>query len=246
MYSTSKYQHEFQNSQPPSTCYFVFSTPRCGSSLLCEALFNTGLAGAPTEYFDQDTRDRFAQIWHVDSLDKSLDDYLQELLKRKSSSNGVFGSKAHFHQYELTFGVEKLPSVFTNLKFILVSRRDVVRQAVSYFRAIETNQWASHLPSSNESPIFDYKKIDQLRLQTEQEQQRMDEFFLRHQIEPLRLTYEDFCDTPQQAARDCLQFLDVKFDKDLEIQPITLKKQADELSQRWVQQYLQCQSEEST
>ena len=90
---------------------------------MCEALFNTGLAGAPTEYFDQDTRDRFGQIWHVKTLnksqDESLDDYLQELLKRKSSPNGVFGSKAHFHQYELTFGVDKLPTVFTNLEIHL-------------------------------------------------------------------------------------------------------------------------------
>jgi LPS sulfotransferase NodH len=35
----------------PRTSYLICSTPRSGSTLLCEALRNTGLAGRPEEYF---------------------------------------------------------------------------------------------------------------------------------------------------------------------------------------------------
>ncbi len=34
----------------PHTSYFIFASPRSGSSLLCEALKNTGIAGNPDEH----------------------------------------------------------------------------------------------------------------------------------------------------------------------------------------------------
>ncbi len=36
----------------PNTSYLVCATPRSGSTLLCEALTNTGIAGQPKEYFE--------------------------------------------------------------------------------------------------------------------------------------------------------------------------------------------------
>ena len=36
----------------PRSSYLVCATPRSGSTLLCEALINTGLAGHPQEYFE--------------------------------------------------------------------------------------------------------------------------------------------------------------------------------------------------
>jgi len=35
----------------PHTVFIVWATRRSGSGLLCEALWNTGLAGRPDEYF---------------------------------------------------------------------------------------------------------------------------------------------------------------------------------------------------
>ena len=36
-----------------SVSFLICSTPRSGSTLLCEALRNTGLAGRPEEYFQE-------------------------------------------------------------------------------------------------------------------------------------------------------------------------------------------------
>ena len=36
----------------PRSSYLVCATPRSGSTLLCEALINTGLAGHPKEYYE--------------------------------------------------------------------------------------------------------------------------------------------------------------------------------------------------
>jgi LPS sulfotransferase NodH len=35
----------------PTLSYLICSTPRSGSTLLCEALTNTGVAGSPEEYY---------------------------------------------------------------------------------------------------------------------------------------------------------------------------------------------------
>lgn len=67
----------------------------------------------------------------------------------------------------------------------------MIRQAVSYWKAIETNQWATTHQSNNDSPRFDFEQIDQLRKQIDYEQNQWQLFFERHTIEPLKLTYEE-------------------------------------------------------
>lgn len=51
VYAHHKLDHEFERTQT-TLSYAVCALPRSGSSLLCELLFDTGLAGAPAEYFD--------------------------------------------------------------------------------------------------------------------------------------------------------------------------------------------------
>src|SRR5215210_6559319 len=38
--------------EPPRMSYLVCATPRSGSTLLCELLASTGIAGRPAEYFE--------------------------------------------------------------------------------------------------------------------------------------------------------------------------------------------------
>lgn len=238
MYSHTKHEHEFVDSPLPSTCYIVFSTPRCGSSLICEALCNTGLAGAPTEYFDENTRLEFCRRWQADSWD----DYLTALLKKKTGPNGVFGCKAHFHQFEIAFGTEQIPPVFPNLKFIWLTRQDKVRQAVSYARAIQTDQWSSQSASNNNSPVFDYQQIERLQKQTEREEMRLEDFLKKHSISPLKLVYEQITTDPFSAAVKCLEYLEVVIPESQSFSPITLTKQSDELSEDWIKRYLKMQA----
>src|SRR4051794_33551393 len=40
------------SSSRPTCSYLVCATPRSGSTLLCEALKSTGVAGVPEEYFE--------------------------------------------------------------------------------------------------------------------------------------------------------------------------------------------------
>lgn len=243
MYFHNRQQQDFLDSPPVANSYVVFSTPRCGSSLLCEALCNTGLAGVPTEYFDENTRIELCRQWQIESWD----DYIKELFKRKTGSNAVFGFKAHFHQYEIAFGTDLIPPIFPNLKFIWLTRQDKVRQAVSYAKAIQTNQWSSLFESTNDAPKFDYQQIKQLHRQTENEEDRLVAFAQTHAIEPLKLIYEQIVEAPFDAARQCLDYLGIALPADQPLEALTLTRQSDNVTEAWVEQYhaMQLQNEDS-
>ena len=156
MYSHHKFGHGWEGSPPPHVSYIVCSMPRSGSSLLCDVLAGTELAGAPTEYLDLNQMEAFQREWEV----SGLEEYLAALRDRKTSPNGVFGLKAHFHQLRDVLGERDLDAEFPGLRFVYIRRRDHVRQAVSWARANQTGQWASDHPVRHPGePRFDQAEI---------------------------------------------------------------------------------------
>jgi trehalose 2-sulfotransferase len=233
MYTHHKFDHEFQGGVEPRVSYMICSTPRSGSSLLCELLFNTGLAGAPTEFFDDNQLRDFANVWGT----STLDGYLEALLDKKTSPNGVFGCKAHFPQLERVFGERDIPSLLPNLRCIYITRRDQVRQAVSYARATQTNQWASDHAVLNDNPVFDADQVTSLLRQIQAWERDWERFFEENALDPLRIEYEELVERPEAVVREVLAFLDVTVPEPFVLSPPTLEKQSDELSEEWVRRY---------
>ena len=105
----------------PQRSYFVCATPRSGSTLLCEGLKRTGVAGCPAEYFETLastglTRRPWEYFEGVENeeIDAALPDessvngallpppgwsregydaYLASVVERATTANGVFGAK---------------------------------------------------------------------------------------------------------------------------------------------------------
>jgi LPS sulfotransferase NodH len=233
LYTHHKIDHAFPPGVPTCLSFFVCSLPRSGSSLLCELLTNTELAGAPTEYFDEELMNEFRRAWGVETLD----DYLAALLAKKTSPNGVFGCKFHLHQLRATFGDADVREIFPALRCVFISRRDHVRQAVSYARAIETNQWASDHAAREVQPVFDREQIDRLKAQIEREEAQWQRFFERLHMTPFAVVYEDFVQSIEATVFSVIDFLGIGAPSDLRLDPPTLQRQADALSEEWVQRY---------
>lgn len=233
MFIQSKVGVDFVDSPPTATSYLVCSTPRCGSSLMCEALVNSGLAGAPTEFFDDRLKARFCKTWNIDSSDQ----YLAMLLEKKTGPNAVFGAKVHYNQYSVTFGVDQLPTSLPGLRFIWIQRKNVIEQAVSYARAIQTDKWSSVQPGNDREPVYQFDQISSLITRVQTEQSNWADFFRRHSIEPLQLSYEEFSGDLIGATFDCLSYLGVRRTAELSIEPLTLRKQADPLTAEWIEQF---------
>jgi len=135
----------------PHTCYLICATPRSGSTLLCEALKNTGLAGQPEEYFHPYMQAFWKEFWGT----SSYSDYVARVIREGMTSNGVFGTKVMWDHLDSCVGnlctipgYESLPvhgllsTVFPNLHYIFITRSDKVRQAVSHWKARQTRVWA--------------------------------------------------------------------------------------------------------
>jgi len=123
----------------PQHRYCIASTPRSGSTLISRMLLSSKLAGDPKEYLNPS----LIQAWHqMNQRSISIPDYLKELEARRTSRNGFFGMKIHgSHLVELSkkIAAKEINLLIQNFdKFIFVTRKDKINQAISYFIARAT------------------------------------------------------------------------------------------------------------
>ena len=242
----------------PLKSYMICATQRSGSNLLCEALADTGVAGRPTEFFLPEDHNALCQRWGV-STDV---EFLDKVIESGSTPNGVFGVKimmgegymgeGYFEHFIGTLtrverpeggdvsAPELVGATFPNLHYIWVTRRNKVRQAVSWWKAIQTDVWGrgrGERPLAKEEPEFNFEAIDSLTQALVLKEASWQEYFLESGSVPFVVVYEDFVEAYAETVAQILQFLGVPAPQDLTSNVARLQKQADELSEEWAQRY---------
>lgn len=113
--------------------YAICCGHRTGSNLLGEALYGSGLAGDPMEYFNQ----RFLKFYASKQGGKlNYKTYLEEMRRRRTSPNGVFGINVKFDQLRSCFGENwnfARQLIINNDYIVYLYRRDKLRQAISTY-----------------------------------------------------------------------------------------------------------------
>jgi LPS sulfotransferase NodH len=140
--------------------YLVLGTPRAGTNLLSHALHVTGQAGDPDEWYGPSRLHDRLRSWGLadprsrPAAPRATDwPAYQRRLADLTANGGRFGVKVfHYHvewlfrSGQLRCPVELLPPEFRgDVRVIMISRRDVVAQAVSMAIASRTGIYA-HLP----------------------------------------------------------------------------------------------------
>ncbi len=131
----------FERTLPPAQRrYVVFFTPRSGSTWLTEVLASTGRLGSPEEFINPDFVPDIARFLNA----KEPGRYLDALLRRRKSPNGVFGMEAmasfvDFIGFDCFCRFFQAEAVFFHLW-----RENLVAQAVSLYRAVETGHFHSN------------------------------------------------------------------------------------------------------
>jgi trehalose 2-sulfotransferase len=262
----------------PMLSYLVCATPRSGSTLLCQALGQTGVAGHPEEYFEAlrksglprrpreyfdpsrhvniverlafrempDGTARPSPLWHPDTYDR----YLAWALEEGTTPNGVFGAKLMWGYLgdfaQLLRGIEgmagrPLPELlaraFPGLRYVQITRQDKVRQAVSLWKAVQTQAW-KHDPGAEQAPavepVFSFRAVKYLvRLLTAHDAS-WDAYFLGLGHEPLKLTYEELAQSTSAVVGRVLEHLGIPAPEGLDAEVPSLSVQADEVSEQWV------------
>jgi LPS sulfotransferase NodH len=263
----------------PTLSYLVCATPRSGSTLLCDLLDATGVAGHPEEYFEALRHsglprrpheyfdpDRHANIverlafrempegpptpnalWRPETYDR----YLAWALDAGTTANGVFGAKLMWGYLgdfaQLLRGIdgmgglpvpELLARNLPNLRYVRITRLDKVRQAVSLWRAVQTQAWKRDGGDADgrspREPTFSFRAINYLvRLLTAHDAS-WDAYFLGLGQQPLSVTYEELSEAHEPVVRRVLAHLDIPAPRDLHVESPRTQVQADALSERWV------------
>ena len=229
-----------------------------------EALRKSGLPRRPHEYFDPERHANIVErlafrempendggqpssLWHPDTYG----DYLAWALEEGTTPNGVFGAKLMWGYLgdfaELLRGIEgnaerTLPDLlarsFPGLRYLQITRQDKVRQAVSLWKAVQTQAWKREAGASDASavePVFSFRAINYLvRLLTAHDAS-WDAYFLGLGYQPLKITYEELAESTDGVIRRVLGHLGIPEPPELSVpQAPALSVQADEVSEEWV------------
>ncbi len=237
----------------PYASYIIWFTPRTGSTLLCKALEDTGVAGKPGEYLNDPQEKSLAEFYQVQDMSA-----LQRVLWRKGmSDNGVFGIKYSLYQSHHSRLASELnnltnqPSIepwdwkvlapiFPNCKHIFLSRRNKVRLAVSWWRAIQDHQWHRKTnDEKNTSPEFyadkyNYDALLHLFKESSMREAAIEHFFATNGIRPLTIIYEDFIRNYEGTLRNVLNYLEIP-NAEVKFKAPFFQKTADEHSDIWVE-----------
>ncbi|XDA96660.1 Stf0 family sulfotransferase [Sulfitobacter sp. LCG007] len=240
--------------------YILCATPRSGSTMLCDLLSATGVAGVPDSYFMRAPGPEWAAAWRLPDEDgrgtaEHARAYLDAAIASGTGSTGVFGLRLMQESLDdlrelIDLRVPgcpddrtRLEAVFGEVTCLHLSRTDKLAQAVSRVRAEQTGLWHA-APDGTEierlappaEPEYDRPRIAARLAGIEAQDRAWDNWFTREGIEPLRLRYEDLAADPASVLRRICDRLGVALPADHRIAPGTARL-ADETSARWMRRF---------
>lgn len=245
-----------------SRSYLIFGVQRSGSTLVCEALKASGFAGSPEEWFYNAWLGGYqmfgtepppmVDLESAEGVRRSL----QDILEWGSTPNGVFGAKIMWNYWPEMLSVVRriatpapddevglLRSCLPDLRFLRISRRNRVAQAVSWARAEQGGRFSSVQAGARHVGLeYDVEQIRRHFIHINHAEAGWERFFGERQLGELHICYEDLIDDYAGVMGRVLRHLGIeapdghRFSKPLE-------RQADALNSDWERRFRQDQGE---
>lgn len=238
----------------------ICANPRSGSTLLCDLLASTGVAGKPASFYRKQSISDWARQLDV-ATSKKMETpeferaYLAAILKEGTGDTGVFGLRLMWDTVERLTGCLRLiyPDALNDLAlfecafgqplYLSLIRQNKVAQAVSLVKASQSGLW--HLASDgserqrskeHEHPAYDSDAIGAEVAALTKEDAAWQEWFVQQGIAPLCISYEDLVKNPQAMLAKILTVLGQDTNLAENLEPATARM-ADEESERWIKRY---------
>jgi trehalose 2-sulfotransferase len=248
----------------PNHSYLVCASQRSGSTLLCRALSETGVAGHPEEYFLDGPPSAFPagwEFWERGGTARrhggvgSRREYLDLVYRIGTTPNGVFGAKLmwnnvvwavrRFRGLEEFSGLRRradvFRAVFPNLAVVHLVRRDVVRQAVSWARAAQDGRWVvseTEHPGPTGRPEYSYELIADLVGLLLRGERGWTRFYRELGLTSHKVVYEDLLTSEGYRASVLGVLRHLGLEDGVEVSSPGTSRQADALNEGWVQRFL--------
>ena len=202
--------------------------------MLGHALYKTDSFGFPLEY---------AQVANLAEWQRRLgirdfNAVLAEIQQRRTSPNGVFGIKIHYSHIKQFGGFREVMKCFPDAYYIRLSRKDVLRQAVSLSIARQTGVWISGQRPVNTEPKYSVPHINECLRTTILEDSSWRYVLASSGCRHIELDFDDVRNNLASSIRSIASFMGVTVPEEkIPKRPVT-KTQSDGINARWMAQFI--------
>lgn len=237
----------------PIKSYRIWTSPRTGHTLLARLLEDTGVAGKPGEHLTMHEGELLTEKFPG----KTFQEVVGKIWEAGSDQNGIFACKFDGHTWHYNTVIQQLKSLpgapetlndeefwshlFPFCKHIYLTRRNKIRQSVSWWKAIRDNTW--HLENGDKRKLeeafyqdkYDFNALLHLLKETALREASIASYFSQYNIHPLTLVYEDYIHDIKGTLVNILKYLNLDIPDHLPSP--AFQKTANEHSEQWVQKF---------
>jgi LPS sulfotransferase NodH len=226
--------------------YIIATLPRTGSTYLCELLSRNHM-GVPYEDFNIFIGSSpFARSLVIG---ESTEEYIKRFFIPKRTNSGILCTKLMSHWLEIIRTnmssyaksySDMLTQLFPDFKVIFLTRKNKVKQAISWIKASKTKQWIKASPTTEidyEPKPFEIQECLQ-RIFTLEQVWR--DTFEDGGIEPLKLIYEDFIENVESTLEKINNYVGFgcsNFEKKTKICRVQSNQSSEKIYETFCQQY---------
>ena len=231
----------------------ICSTPRSGSTYISQTLASGKRLGKPEEWFQDTTIEERKRTYGM-APSVELQDYLRALTERERGPNGIFSMKIMWDTLVPLLNrlrsidqadseksdIALFESYFPNPRYILITRENKLRQAISYVKAQQSGIWefrGKKHSYDEKLPQFDYLRIEEARKMLVEHQDEWLLFFNRAGRGFLEIRYESFLDHQEEIVRDVEGFLGLDLDVNPKESKLSLLVMHDSVNADWEERY---------
>lgn len=226
--------HDYPRVDAPSKVLIIASTPRCGSHMLGHALHKTDSFGFPLEYANAANLTEWKRRLEIDDFQGIM----AEIQRRRTSPNGVFGIKLHYPHIRQFGGFGNVVRCFPNAYYILLSRRDVLKQAVSLSIASQTGVWIAGQKAMNDNPQYDVDHIDGFLRDVILSNASWRYTLVANGCNYIEMDFDHVRHNLVQSIDNIAGFIGIEIDpSEIPLEPVT-KKQADLRNEEWEKRFV--------
>jgi LPS sulfotransferase NodH len=231
------------------------ATPRSGSTMMCDLMAASGVAGRPNSYFRRQSIADFASEWGIAPGPDFERRHFDAARRAGTDPSGMFALRLMWESLPELIALlarlepgagsdrESLARVFGTSLYIYLNRSDKIGQAVSRLRAEQSGLWHMAADGTDrervktETPVgYDAAQLALFLAEAEADERAWEAWFAEQDISPLRLTYDELSADPAASLGRVVAALGHDPASVAHIRPRT-RRLADETSADWREKF---------
>lgn len=219
----------------PHKTLIIASTPRCGSHMLGHSLYETKKFGFPLEYVQHANLIEWKKILNTKNINKTI----EALQNIRTSQNGVFSVKLHYGHLDQFESFKSALKLFPDPYFVLLTRHNALRQAISYSIAAQTGVWIDGQESNGNQLEYNFENINNKLNIVLKHNTAWRYLLVTHNCNFIEIDFDHAKENIQATIKNIADFMNVQLDiNDLNFREPPTKQQKSNINDEWFDKFL--------